>query len=58
MAPTHGILIKKMVAPPLLLVVGCWYPVGGEGGGSGLFKLKCWSVWKNLVPYLWQLVLA
>ena len=24
----------------------------------GLFKLKCWSVLQNLVPYMWQLVLA
>ena len=57
-AHPHGILTNKMVVPPLLLAFGCWYPARGWGRGYGLFKLKCWSVLQNLVPYMWQLVLA
>ena len=58
-APPHQIHTKKIVVP--LTIVSGWVLVSRreEGkGGVGSFKLKCWSVLQNLVPYMWHLLLA
>ena len=58
-APPHGILTKKIIMPLTFIGGGVLVSSRGIGErGSGLFKLKCWSVLQNLVAYMWQLVLA